>query len=161
MTIIDAHQHCWDLQVRDQDWIAGPEMAVIRRNFSLDDLRPSADAAGVVATVLVQTVAVQAETPEMLSQAAADPLAAAVVGWTDLTSPAVADELARLKAGPAAATWPPSGTRFSPSRTRTGCGVPTSSAASGRSPPPACATTWSYDRTRSLPRPTRQRRYPA
>ncbi len=100
MKIIDAHQHVWDLQIRDQDWITGPGMAAIRRTFTLADLRPSALAAGVTATVLVQTVTDAAETPEMLSLAAADPLVAAVVGWTDLTCPAVADQLARLTAGP-------------------------------------------------------------
>jgi L-fucono-1,5-lactonase len=100
MTVIDAHHHVWDLAVRDQDWITGREMAPIRRTFTLDDLRPSAQAAGVGATVLVQTVTVAEETPEMLALAAADPLVAGVVGWTDLTSPAVAVELARLAEGP-------------------------------------------------------------
>jgi L-fuconolactonase len=100
MTVIDAHHHVWDLAVRDQDWIAGQEMAPIRRTFTLDDLRPSARAAGVGATVVVQTVTVAAETPELLALAAADPLVAGVVGWTDLTSPAVSDELARLAGGP-------------------------------------------------------------
>jgi L-fuconolactonase len=97
MNVIDAHHHVWDLSVRDQDWITGPRMAAIRRSFCADDLRPAARAAGVTATVLVQTVTVPEETPEMLALAAADPLVAAVVGWADLTSPAVADELARLK----------------------------------------------------------------
>ena len=100
MNIIDAHHHVWDLSVRDQDWITGPRMAAIRRSFCVDDLRPAARAAGVTATVLVQTVTVPEETPEMLALAAADPLVAAVVGWADLTSPAVADELARLADGP-------------------------------------------------------------
>jgi L-fuconolactonase len=100
MRIIDAHHHVWDLSVRDQPWISGPEMAAIRRSFSLADLRPSARAAGVDATVLVQTVTVAAETPEMLALAAGDPLAAAVVGWTDLTSPGIDGELASLAAGP-------------------------------------------------------------
>jgi len=100
VTIVDAHHHVWDLAVRDQPWIAGPPMAPIRRSFRVDDLRPSADAAGVTATVLVQTVTVADETPEMLAIAAAEPLVAGVVGWTDLTSPAVADELARLAACP-------------------------------------------------------------
>jgi L-fucono-1,5-lactonase len=100
MSVIDAHHHVWDLSVRDQDWITGEQMAPIRRSFSLDDLRPDARAAGVTATVLVQTVTVAGETPEMLALAAADPLAAAVVGWTDLTSPAIAGELARLASGP-------------------------------------------------------------
>jgi len=100
MTMIDAHHHVWDLTVRDQDWITGERMAPIRRTFTVDDLRPNAQAAGVDATVLVQTVTVAAETPEMLALAAADPLVAGVVGWTDLTSPAIAGELARLAAAP-------------------------------------------------------------
>jgi L-fuconolactonase len=100
MTVIDSHHHVWDLTVRDQPWIAGDAMAPINRTFTLDDLRPSAEAAGVTATVLVQTVAVAAETPDMLALAAADPLVAGVVGWTDLTSPAIADELARLGSAP-------------------------------------------------------------
>ena len=98
--IVDAHHHVWDLAVRDQPWLSGEELAPIRRSFSVDDLRPAARAAGVRATVLVQTVDVAGETPEMLALAATDPLVAAVVGWTDLTSPSVADELARLAAGP-------------------------------------------------------------
>ncbi len=100
MTVIDAHHHVWDLAVRDQPWLSGADMAAIRRTFTVDDLRPAAQAAGVDATVLVQTITVAEETPEMLALAAADPLVAGVVGWTDLASPAIADELARLAAGP-------------------------------------------------------------
>ena len=100
MTIVDAHQHVWDLAARDQPWIAGAKMAAIRRTFTLDDLRPAARAAGVGATVLVQTVTVAAETPELLALADSDPLVAGVVGWTDLTSPAIAAELASLLGGP-------------------------------------------------------------
>jgi L-fuconolactonase len=100
MTVIDAHHHVWDLAVRDQPWLSGAGMAAIRRTFTVDDLRPAARAAGVDATVLVQTVTVPGETPEMLALADADPLVAGVVGWTDLTSPAAADELAKLAGGP-------------------------------------------------------------
>ncbi|TVZ02682.1 amidohydrolase [Trebonia kvetii] len=100
MTVIDAHHHVWDLAVRDQPWLDGDAMAPIRRRFTVDDLRPDARAAGVGATVLVQTVTVAEETPEMLALAGGDPLVAGVVGWTDLTSQAIADELARLTAGP-------------------------------------------------------------
>jgi L-fuconolactonase len=100
MTVIDAHHHVWDLTVRDQPWLSGADKAAIRRTFTVDDLRPDARTAGVDATVLVQTVTVAAETPEMLAVADADPLVAGVVGWTDLTSPAIADELARLAGGP-------------------------------------------------------------
>ncbi|MFJ8821224.1 amidohydrolase family protein [Streptomyces sp. NPDC102467] len=95
--IIDAHHHVWDLSVRDQDWITGPELAPIRRDFTLDDLAPDARAAGVAATVLVQTVTVAGETPEFLALAERSELVAAVVGWTDLTRPDVAETLAVLR----------------------------------------------------------------
>ncbi|GAA2773241.1 amidohydrolase family protein [Kitasatospora cinereorecta] len=95
--IIDSHLHVWDLAVRDQPWIAGEALAPLRRSFSIDDLRPEAEAAGVTATVLVQTVTVPEETPEFLALAAGDPLVAGVVGWTDLTAPDVADAIAALR----------------------------------------------------------------
>lgn len=97
LPIIDAHHHVWDLTVRDQDWITGKPLAPLRRTFTLDDLRPEAAAAGVSATVLVQTVTVAEETPEFLALAASSELVAGVVGWTDLTAPDVADTLAALR----------------------------------------------------------------
>lgn len=95
MTVVDAHHHVWDLSVRDQDWIA-PD-SPLRRNFSIEDLAPEARAAGVERTVLVQTITVPEETPEFLALAAAHDVIAGVVGWTDLTRPDAADELARLR----------------------------------------------------------------
>jgi L-fuconolactonase len=97
---VDAHHHVWDLAVRDQPWITGPAMAPIRCSFDLADLAGPAAAAGIEATVLVQTVAEAAETPELLAQAEAHPLVGAVVGWTDLSAPSVADDLAALAGGP-------------------------------------------------------------
>jgi predicted TIM-barrel fold metal-dependent hydrolase len=98
--IVDAHHHVWDLSVRDQDWITGAELAPLRRDFTLVDLAPEARAAGVAATVLVQTITVADETPEFLALAADSDLVAGVVGWTDLTAPDIADTLAELRAGP-------------------------------------------------------------
>jgi L-fuconolactonase len=95
--VVDAHHHVWDLSVRDQDWLSGPGTAAIRRSFGIEDLAPRARAAGVHATVLVQTVCVAQETPELLALAAAGGLVAGVVGWTDLTAPGVADALAALR----------------------------------------------------------------
>ncbi|MCX5054165.1 MULTISPECIES: amidohydrolase [unclassified Streptomyces] len=92
---VDAHHHVWDLSVRDQSWI--PELSPLRRNFTLTDLVPEARAAGVDRTVLVQTVTVPEETPEFLELAASHDLIAGVVGWTDLTRPDIAEELARLR----------------------------------------------------------------
>ncbi|MBV7696207.1 amidohydrolase [Streptomyces sp. TRM70350] len=98
--VVDAHHHVWDLSVRDQDWITGPELAPLRRDFGLHELEPEARAAGVTATVLVQTITVPEETPEFLDLAARSHLVAGVVGWTDLTAPDVTDALAGLRERP-------------------------------------------------------------
>lgn len=98
---VDAHHHVWDLSVRDQDWI--PPHSPLRRDFTLADLQPEARAAGVDRTVLVQTITVAEETPEFLDLAARHELIAGVVGWTDLTRPGIADELARLRELPGGA----------------------------------------------------------
>jgi L-fuconolactonase len=94
--IVDAHHHVWDLGVRGQDWITGPALAPLRRDFLLGDYRSVADANRIAASVVVQTVTVPAETPELLALAAASDLIAGVVGWTDLTAPDVADKIAAL-----------------------------------------------------------------
>jgi L-fuconolactonase len=94
---VDAHHHIWDLSVRDQAWLDGKPFAAIRRTFTVDDLAPDARAAGVDATVLVQTVALAEETPELLRAAVDNDLVAAVTGWVDLTAPSVADDLAALR----------------------------------------------------------------
>jgi L-fuconolactonase len=100
MTIVDAHHHVWDLSVRDQPWLAQPQLAPLRRNFLLRDLEPEAAAQGVTATVLVQTVAAPDETPEMLALAGTGNLIAGVVGWVDLESPGAADAIAALLESP-------------------------------------------------------------
>jgi L-fuconolactonase len=100
MSRVDAHHHIWDLSVREQSWMAGPEMDPIRRTFSIDDLAPQAAAADITATVLVQTVGLVDETVEFLEVAAGNDLVAGVVGWVDLTAPDVADALAGLLARP-------------------------------------------------------------
>jgi L-fuconolactonase len=97
---VDAHHHLWDLAVREQTWMVGPELDPVRRNFSVDDLAPLASAAGVSATVVVQTVSIPEETPEFLEVASSNDLVAGVVGWVDLPAPDVADALAALRERP-------------------------------------------------------------
>jgi L-fuconolactonase len=93
MSRVDAHHHIWDLTVREQTWMVGPELDPIRRNFSIDDLAPQAAAADITATVLVQTVGLVEETVEFLEVAASNDLVAGVVGWIDLTDPDVSSAL--------------------------------------------------------------------
>jgi L-fuconolactonase len=99
--IVDAHHHVWDLGVRDEPWLAGAGLAPLRRNFLLADY-PGPDH-GVTASVVVQTVDVPGETPDMLALAHGSDLVAGVVGWTDLASPDVAERLAALRELPGGA----------------------------------------------------------
>ncbi|MGW0767163.1 amidohydrolase family protein [Streptomyces sp. NPDC002676] len=98
--VIDAHHHVWDLTVRPQPWIRGEDLTPLARSFSVGDLAGEARVAGVVATVVVQTVCVPDETPELLALAAGSDLVAGVVGWTDLTAPDVVDAIAALREQP-------------------------------------------------------------
>lgn len=94
---VDAHHHLWDLARRPQPWLTGPALDPIARTFRLAELRPLLAAHGIDATVLVQSSASADETRELLA-IAADPgtPVAAVVGWADLTDPALPDVLASL-----------------------------------------------------------------
>jgi len=94
-TRVDAHHHVWDLAVRDQPWTAG--LPPLRRTFRMADLRPWLLRHRIGATIVVQTVTVAAETPELLALAAAEPTIAGVVGWVDLTASGVPQRLAALR----------------------------------------------------------------
>jgi len=97
---VDAHHHLWDLSAGTPGWLSDPALAPLRRTFAPADLHGVAAAAGVGASVLVQTEGSAAETADMLAVAATDPVIAAVVGWVDLTCESVADDLAATLAGP-------------------------------------------------------------
>jgi L-fuconolactonase len=95
--VIDAHHHLWDPTRREYPWMAGEPLDPIRRPYTVDDLRAVTKAAGVHATVLVQTVSSEEETAEFLATAEAEPVIAGVVGWADLAAPDLADRLAALR----------------------------------------------------------------
>jgi L-fuconolactonase len=116
---LDAREHRW--LMGGQPWASDDELARLRRSFTLADLAPLAAAAGITGTVVIQTVAEPWETPDLLElavgrdpyQAEENPcepadargarpvpagrLLGGVVGWTDLTVPAVADAAAALR----------------------------------------------------------------
>jgi len=97
--IVDAHHHFWDPAVAEYPWLTD-ELAVIRRRFGPEDLAPELIAAGVEATILVQTQSSLDETREFLTLAGSSSFVRGVIGWVDLTDPGVAGVLAELRAGP-------------------------------------------------------------
>jgi L-fuconolactonase len=96
--IIDAHHHVWDPAARRHAWLDG--FPALNRRFGLADFERASRPEGITASVLVQVLASAAETAEFLVLAAAAGPVTGVVGWADLTSPAVAGEIARLRALP-------------------------------------------------------------
>jgi L-fuconolactonase len=97
--VVDGHHHFWDPARRDYYWM-GDELSPIRRPFGPDDLRPLLAKAHVDRTIVVQTIPSVDETREFLATAAATDFLAGVVGWVDLTDPAMAKTLSGLRAGP-------------------------------------------------------------
>ena len=96
---IDAHQHFWDPARNDYPWMTDL-LAPIRRAFGPGDLAPELLARGIDRTILVQTRASIDETREMLATAHATPFIGGVVGWVDLTSARIANDIAALRALP-------------------------------------------------------------
>ena len=97
--IIDAHQHYWQPDRGDYDWMP-KDNPILFRDYGTSDLAPHLNRHGIDGTVLVQAAATIAETEFMLSLADADDTIKAVVGWIDFENPAHLDELKRLAPHP-------------------------------------------------------------
>ncbi len=94
---IDSHQHFWSYSATDYPWI-GAGIERLARDFLPEDLKPPAAAAGIGGTVAVQARQTLEETHWLLDLAEQYPLIRGVVGWVDLRSPAVGDQLAECVA---------------------------------------------------------------
>jgi L-fuconolactonase len=90
---IDSHHHIWDLNVRPQTWMQGDELKPISRTILMNELEPELEMASVDYTVVVQTVPLIDETPELLDLSIAHPKVCAVVGWLDLESQDIRPQL--------------------------------------------------------------------
>ena len=92
---IDAHQHFWIYNQRDFGWI-DEAMASIRRDFLPADLKPELEKNGFQGSVLVQVGQTLEETRWMLKHAENNPYLLGVVGWVDLRSPRLREQLESL-----------------------------------------------------------------
>jgi len=89
---IDSHQHFWKYDSAKHDWITS-EMAVIRRDFQPDDLRPLLQTAGIDGCITVQVDQNIKETLVLLRHADQNPFIKGVVGWIDFRGKEVHERL--------------------------------------------------------------------
>jgi len=90
--IIDAHQHFWQVGRFEYPWLTR-ELGVLYRDYLPEDLEPVLKQNKVAQTVLVQASNSLEETKWLLQLADANQFIAGVVGWVDLKSPLVSDQL--------------------------------------------------------------------
>jgi L-fuconolactonase len=96
---IDAHQHFWRYNPEEYGWI-DDSMPALRRDFLPADLEPELDAAHMDACIAVQARQTLGETEWLLQVAEESPFIAGVIGWVDLRSENVRDQLAQLSKNP-------------------------------------------------------------
>ena len=96
---IDAHQHFWDIALRNYSWMP-PDPSPLRRNFLPGDLRPILETHRFDGSVAVQAHQSLEETRWLLNLASENPFIKGVVGWVDLTDPQVGRMLDELQGDP-------------------------------------------------------------
>lgn len=96
---LDAHQHFWKYSPVEYAWI-DETMSAIRRDFLPADLERELQTAGFDGSIAVQARQTVAETEWLLDLAAQSKIVKGIVGWVDLRSERVGEELERYAANP-------------------------------------------------------------
>jgi L-fuconolactonase len=95
MTMIDAHQHFWQIGRHDCCWPTA-DTPQLYRDFGVADLVPLAQDLGVEGSVLVQSQASDKDTDYLLALARDEAFIKAVVGWVDLAAANAPQRIAQL-----------------------------------------------------------------
>ena len=96
---IDAHQHFWNYDPREYQWI-DETMTPLRRDFLPADLQDELEREGFRGSVAVQARQSLQETRWLLELAAQSPFILGVVGWVELRSPQAGAHLKQLAQNP-------------------------------------------------------------
>ena len=96
---IDAHQHFWNYSAAEYPWI-GTGLERLARDYLPSDLEPLLAAKQIDGSVAVQARQSVEESLWLLALAKAHPLVKGVIGWVDLRSDRVGDDLRVLAANP-------------------------------------------------------------
>lgn len=93
---IDAHQHFWQYNPIQHEWI-DDGMAVIRKDFLPTDLRPLLLENNIDGCIAVQADQTEVETKFLIDLANENNFIKGVVGWVDLQSENIVEQLAYYK----------------------------------------------------------------
>lgn len=96
---LDTHQHFWNYDAKEYEWI-DDTMKGIQRSFLPLDLQPILAQNKIDGCIAVQARQSEAETDFLLQLAAENEFIKGVVGWVDLCSEKVAESLTRYQSFP-------------------------------------------------------------
>ena len=96
---IDSHQHFWRYNSGEYGWISS-EMEILQKDYLPDQLKGELSSAGFDGSVAVQARQSLAETEWLLTLAEKNSFIKGVVGWVDLCSPDVEEQIIRLAVNP-------------------------------------------------------------
>jgi len=95
MQKIDAHQHFWKYNRSDYSWI-DDQMEILQNDFLPEDLQPEQAKTGYTGSIAVQARQIPAENNFLLDLAQENKWIKGVVGWVDLQSQIVDEQLEKL-----------------------------------------------------------------
>ena len=93
--MIDSHQHFWNYDPAQYEWI-DRSMSVLKHDFLPEDAHVVMKPLGVTGTIAVQARQSEAETEWLIELANDDPFIRGVVGWIDLRAADVERQLERV-----------------------------------------------------------------
>ncbi|SFD65568.1 L-fuconolactonase [Paenibacillus catalpae] len=96
---IDSHQHFWIYNEQDYDWMSGKHKA-IQTDFLPQHLLPLLQESGFDGSIAVQARQTLQETEWLLSLAEQNPEIKGIVGWVDLCSPEIGQQLEKYSTHP-------------------------------------------------------------
>lgn len=96
MQIIDSHQHFWTYNADDFSWI-DDSMSIIKRDFLPNDYLANMQENNIVGSVVVQARQSDTETQWLLEQSEQYDFILGVVGWIDLRSANLENQLIAYK----------------------------------------------------------------
>lgn len=92
---IDTHQHFWKYNVEEYAWI-NDDMQILKRDYLPEDLKTQVVKCGFDGTIAVQARQSLAETRWLLGLAEKNKFIKGVVGWIDLCSEELEDQLSEF-----------------------------------------------------------------